>query len=218
MINIKKSLAPTFTFEYNDKKIEETIRNDFFVLCYICEEYVPIHFQIDHFYPQNNFSELKNDWNNLFYCCAKCNGLRPKSINTKGNEVLNNCEDDVEELIHLKYHKGRVTVIANSEDEKTVNTRKLLNRIYNGIGSQSKAFIYRRNEIKEEIEEFDEIIKKYKKNNSLFENELSKRLSKRTMSKKSAYISFKRQFIRDEHKRRLPSGLSGESKRNLPDR
>jgi len=201
MINVKRSPKPKFPFKYNDKSIEPIIREDFLVLCYICEEYAPIHFQIDHFYPQNSFPQKENDWDNLFYCCQKCNGLRPKNINTTGNEVLNNCTDDVENLIHLKYENGRVTIFTFSDDTKTQNTKKLLNRMYNGIGSQnSRAHIYRRAEIEKELEEFNKIYKKYEKNKELFESELIERLSKKTKLRTSAYVSFKRQWIRDKNK------------------
>jgi len=203
MINIQKSHAPAHAIKYNDKVIENQIRNDFFVLCYICEEYAPIHFQIDHFYPkgQPEFVHLTHNWDNLFYCCAKCNGIRPKDINTMGNEVLNNCIDEVEKFIYLKYESGRINVIANSHDNKTKNTEKLLNRVYNGIGSNnSRSYIYRREEIKKEIEKFQRIVEKYLKNNELFENELKERLSKKTKTETSAYVSFKRQIVRENYK------------------
>ncbi len=202
MINIKKSKAPDKVFNHKDKDIKDKIRNDFFVLCYICEEFVPVHFQIDHFKPQNNFPELKNNWENLFYCCGKCNGMRPRNINTDGNEVLNNCIDDVEKLIKLEYIKKTKKIKISSEHNsvKIKNTIKLLNRIYNGIGvKNSKAPYYKRVEIKKEIEKFEKLFEKYKKNKFLFENSIKQRLSKRTKSLNSNYVSFKRQMI-DYHK------------------
>jgi len=87
MINIQKRSAPKHSFKYNDNDIVEIIRNDFFHLCYICEEYVPIHFEIDHFFPKGHkeFEHLIHEWDNLFYSCEKCNRIRPKNLNLKGN-------------------------------------------------------------------------------------------------------------------------------------
>jgi len=200
MINVQKSPTPTRVFRYNDEDIKAQIREDFFILCYICEEYVPKHFDIDHFFPQNSFPHLVHDWDNLFYCCSTCNSIRPKDINTIGNEILNNCKDDVEKNIHLKFDNGRILIILNNIDSKSLNTKKLLNRVYNGFKSSSKSYLYLRKEIEKELVEFEKIIRKYQQNKSVFEQELKDRLSKKTKSLVSAYVSFKRQIVREKYK------------------
>ncbi len=199
MINVKRSPAPSKPFKYNDLDIIERLKNDFYVLCYICEEYVPKHFEIDHFKPQEYFPELKNDWDNLFYCCEKCNNLRSKNINTVGNEVLNNCIDNVEDLISLKYENNQINISINSNDKKAINTKKLLNRIYNGIDTKSKSFRDSRLEVRNEINKFEEIATKYRENKEIYENDLKERLSKRTKTVSSAYVSFKRQIVRERY-------------------
>jgi len=201
MINIKRSNKPNFSFKYDDFEIVKLLKNDFFELCYICEEYVPIHFEIDHFEPkgQLEFANKIHDWENLFYICEKCNGVRPKNINTKGKEVLNNCIDDVENLIYLQIIDNKVNIILNSNDLKSINTKKLLNRIFNGIESKSKSYIYLRQEIKKSIEKFEKSIKKYYLNKDVYESEIIELLSKKTMSELSSYISFKRQLVREKY-------------------
>jgi len=205
MINIQRSEAPKHKFKYNDVDIKDKIRNDFFELCYICEEYVPVDFQIDHFFPKNNFPELENDWNNLFFCCPKCNEERPRDINTAGKEVLNNCKDDVEKKIGLKFEKiktgTRIQITPNAKDIKTKNTVKLLNRIYNGIGAPDKnkrSHIYRREAIEKKIVEFEVSLEKYRKNEDLFEDIIKDRLSKKPTTGNNMYVSFKRQIIREK--------------------
>lgn len=197
MVNIKRSKAPKAPFRYNDPTVVEQIRHDFFVLCYLCEEYVLRHYEIDHFHPQKYFPELENDWDNLFYCCEKCNKIRPKNINTTGNKVLNNCSDDVEQ-IELSYNSktAKITIKSDDASEKTKNTIKLLHRIYNGIGSTSKDYILLRQEIKDELAEFKKDLKKYQKN-KLFKDAVRQRLSPETRTRKSQFVSFKRQIIKD---------------------
>lgn len=199
MINIERSPKPDFDFQYDDKRIETIIRDDFFILCYLCEEYVPVHFQIDHFYPQVKYPHLKNDWNNLFYSCQKCNSMRYKNINTDNQtEVLNCCEEDVENLIELRFlkDKNRVQIIDNGKTEITKNTIKLLNKIYNGIGTTSNSPMYRKTEIKNEIEKFEEVLQKNKKSKGLHKHIIRKKLSKKN-KEESNYVSFKRQVIKD---------------------
>jgi len=201
MINIKKSSAPTDPFKYNDEDIKEQIRNDFFCLCYICEEYVPVSYEIDHFFPKGvpQFADLEHDWDNLFCCCSKCNKERPKKLNTTGREVLNNCVDDVEGIIFIWIENGVVKMILNTDDDKTRNTKRLLNRLFNGINAPDKekrSYIHRREAVQKVIDKFENYIAKYYKNKDLFEDEIKERLSKKTMSESSAYVSFKRQLVR----------------------
>ncbi len=202
MINIVRSSKPEKSFEYNDFEIDEIIRSDFFELCYICEEHIPRQYEIDHWLPkgQTEFADKIHDWDNLFYICPKCNKIRPKNINTEGEEVLNNCKDDVEKLIYLQFIDNKVKVIINNNDSKTINTKKLLNRIYNGIDSNSKSYIYLREEIEKVIKKFEEIVKRYFTNKELYEKELKNSLSKKTKSGDSAFISFKRQIVRLKYK------------------
>jgi len=205
MINIKRSPAPTHQFKYTDDIIKEKVRDDFFHLCYICEEYVPVSFEIDHFFPkgQKEFEHLTHEWTNLFCICSKCNKERPKDINTKGKEVLNNCIDDVEKIINLRYENSKVEVIANGNTNEIKNTVKLLNRIFNGIGApdeNKRSHIHRREAVKKVLDKFENFIEKYNKNNSLFEDEIENCLSKKTKNTSSAYVSFKRQLVKDKYK------------------
>ena len=203
MINIEKSKAPELPFKYNDIDIKDKIRNDFFVLCYICEEHVPVHFEIDHFYPQKHYPELKNNWDNLFFSCPKCNQMRYKDINThNGNEVLNNCNEDVENIIKLKYIEDthKIEIKSDENTDKIKYTIKLLNKIYNGIETPIKAPRYRRDEIKQEIDDFKKLLEKYDESNDFFENSIKLRLSKKTKTKNSNYVSFKRQVIKNNAK------------------
>jgi len=202
MINIKKRKPPRTVFKYTDRDIREIVRDDFFQLCYLCEEYVPIHFEIDHFFPQNNFPIKENDWDNLFYSCEKCNSIRPKDINTIGKRVLNNCVHNIENIISLKYNETtkRIDIKGNNRNLNTKNTIELLHKIYNGIGSNSPSHVYRQEEIESVIESFKEVLDKYKKSKikNAFKQEIIERISKKTKSEKSAYVSFKRALIKED--------------------
>ena len=207
MINIQRSEVPKHKFKYNDEDIKQKIREDFYHLCYICEENVSVSFEIDHFYPKGieEFKHLEHNWDNLFCICSKCNKERPKDINTNDKEVLNNCKDDVEKKIGLKFEKiktgTRIQITPNAKDIKTKNTVKLLNRIYNGIGAPDKnkrSHIYRREAIEKKIVEFEVSLEKYRKNEDLFEDIIKDRLSKKPTTGNNMYVSFKRQIIREK--------------------
>ena len=103
MFNVVKSPVPSGNFKYTDQHIIDLVKADFFYKCYLCEEKIPRHLEVEHFYPQKYFPHLENDWTNLLCICEKCNKIRRKNINTTNeNEVLDCCTADVENMILLK--------------------------------------------------------------------------------------------------------------------
>ncbi len=208
MINITKSLAPNRVFSYKESVIRDAVQKDFHKMCYLCEE-VTRHYEIDHFYPQKDYEYLIDDWNNLFYICQKCNKIRPKNINTcSDNEVLNNCEDNVESLLIIYYNSTdeSIIILPNTIDSKILykveNTIRLLNRIYNGIDTTSLSYIDLRNEIEEKVAQFEKDIENYRKAigkfKELFKKPIIRALSKKSQKNESSFVSFKRYIIKSK--------------------
>jgi len=222
MINILKSNKPLNIFNYNDEVIVKQIKTDFFYLCYTCEGYYPRSFEIDHFYPQSYFPLKKNNWDNLFLICSKCNKTKIKNINTiqinKKNElineeILNCCVDDVENNIILNYDliKNSIEIKILNSDIKTINTKKLLERIYEGKSSNSRDYIELKKEIRNKIIYFNKLLDKYNsckiekvKNNiaKIIKNSLEKKynLNENIDYNLVGFLSFKRQIIKNNPK------------------
>ena len=216
MINVKKSSEPKGKFKYTDKVIKEKVKIDFFNLCYLCEERELRHSEIDHFYPKGEkyFPEKINNWNNLFLICEKCNKVRPKNINSvKNEEVYNNCVDDVESLISLSYdfEADQVKIESLENTVKSRNTVKLLERIYNGRGSQSPDYLELQKEIKNKTSYFQQAIDNYfnVKVEQLKDNYrnividfISKKynLNEKVDYNKVGFVSFKRNIINNNSK------------------
>lgn len=206
MIFVSRSSSPSIV-NYKGESIREIIKNDFFKMCYLCEE-VTRHYEIDHFYPQNAYPHLENDWNNLFYVCEKCNKIRPKNINTSSeNEVLDNTQDDVENLIVLRYNevKNEIEITSNNQNPKLLrkvnNTIILLDKIYNGKETTSNSYIDLRDDIRNEIESFRNLLDTYEEVIPFlkigYEEKIARKLSKKTMTLDSSFVSFKRRIILD---------------------
>lgn len=81
MMNIDVRSPSPASVNWKDQTQKEIIKKDFFEICYVCERYVPIDYEIDHFFPQNKFSDRENDWGNLYFSCQKCNKIKPKNTN-----------------------------------------------------------------------------------------------------------------------------------------
>jgi len=201
MIKINRKENPSFT-HYSETIVRESIKKDFFKKCYLCEE-VTRHFEVEHFYPQTHYLHLINEYTNLFYCCQKCNKIKPKKINIDSeNEMLNCCDIDPEKYIKLKYRSSDGYIEVTQIDSKLnynkqiEYTIKILDRIYNGKKTKSDSFIDLRTEVKLEIESFRKKIDKYKrtklKRAALNELQLALEIS-------SSYSTFKRWIIKDNN-------------------
>ena len=199
MVKIERREHPTFT-NYNDREVKESLKRDFHKKCYLCEE-VTRHFEVDHFYPQKYYTHLVNDYSNLFYCCQKCNKIRPKKINTHSDdEILDCCRVDVEAYIKLKFN-SRACIIEIEQikrdpilDIGIQNTIRLLDRIYNGKKSKSNSCEDLRDEIKETIVSFRKKLDKYgtSKLKRVLEEEI-----REDLDIASSYSTFKRWIIKD---------------------
>ncbi len=217
MINIKRSPKPEKEINYKDIDIRKKIHKDFYHLCYLCENEAFTSYEIDHFYPQNEFKLKINDWDNLFLICSDCNKIRPKKINVKGKEVLNSCCDDVENLIQLRFiynlenEPESIGIKSSLRNKKVKNTIKLLKKIYileNSLSRRDIFLFYHK--INNRVQQFKnklEIYVKIKKNCRRKKNlklEIIDFLRKDTIFKKTGrddntlgFISFKRQIIKD---------------------
>lgn len=199
MFNVTKSAAPAIPFTYQDELVVQKIKNDFFDKCYLCEEKVPRHLEVEHFFPQVHYPLLINDWNNLISICEKCNKIRPKNVNCAGHEVYHPCNHDVDNFIKLKFNsKQEVEItIVDLTNPLNTNTKALLDRIHNGTNTKSLSYKDLRKLIMNEIGDFELAIENYYNTNI---KDGYRVLIEKSLSKKSAFTAFKRWMVRDDAK------------------
>ena len=124
---------------YTQGPVYEQIREDFHGKCYLCEDDEPTQIQIEHHNPHQGDLVKQFDWNNLFYSCGHCNGI-------KGAHYwpLLNCtrpEQRVWESLRMEWQVFPKTSVTLSlrEDcldwEMGENTLRLLNKILNGANA-----------------------------------------------------------------------------------
>ncbi len=118
---------------YKCGKVLERLETDFKNKCYICEYKEPTSINIEHFKPHKENKDLKFDWNNLFLSCSHCN-------NTKSDNYTNilNCTDknhNVDRKLRYymsPYPKEKVIIEAREQSAEVLETKKLLEAVYNG--------------------------------------------------------------------------------------
>lgn len=145
--------------DYTDPIVVEQLKKDFLSKCYLCEQTDFGNVNVEHFVPHLNKSEaLRTDWNNLYYACSHCNGIK----GSRHKELLDCCEEshNVDTVISLEapsVPNGKI-VLNNvlTEDselfELTNKTIALLEQCYNNAnsGNQQVSHQYLKEKILEE--------------------------------------------------------------------
>jgi hypothetical protein len=119
--------------DYKCGDVLDRLNQDFCGKCYICEMRNPTAINVEHFVPHQGDTELKFSWENLFLACAHCNNVKLAQYTN-----LLNCtkqEDNIEMRLRQKcgpFPKEKVVIEALDDDERTLETKQLLEAIYNG--------------------------------------------------------------------------------------
>lgn len=119
--------------DYKCGDVLDRLKSDFHNKCYICEMSKPASINVEHFVPHEGDAELKFSWDNLFWSCAHCNNIKLAKFKN-----LLNCtrdEDRVECRLKLTcrpFPHELVSVQAMDEDARTLETKELLEAVYNG--------------------------------------------------------------------------------------
>jgi hypothetical protein len=199
MVKVDRRENPIFS-KYSEKIVSDSLKMDFKKKCYLCEE-VTRHYEVDHFYPQKYYPHLINNYLNLFYCCQKCNKIKPKKINIdSANEILDCCDTDIEKYIKLRLNLRECIIeIEQVEsslelDKKIKNTIALLHRIYNGKNSKSNSCEDLREDIIENINSFRKKLNRYR--STKLKRAIIEEI-KEELYTASSYSTFKRWIIRD---------------------
>ncbi len=100
--------------------------SDFHGKCYLCEIKPLQSVEIEHLRPHHHFArkELAFDWNNLFYACRHCNGM--KNMTRYDGHILDCCAVDPEELLDQSFSEGHVRVQAKNGGEDAELTAELI--------------------------------------------------------------------------------------------
>lgn len=184
---------------YNTPEVNRALKEIFHGKCYICENKECTSFQIEHLIPHRGDTELKYDWNNLFWACSHCNNTKLG----KYDPVIDCTKENVEELIAFRKEgyfgtEERLVFDLLAVGRKDVqNTKRLLEEVYYGTTSQKKmeAKILRKT-LREELSKFKEYVREYQEAEDEDKEDLEC-LLKRELGDSSPFAAFKRWLIRD---------------------
>ncbi|EXE80775.1 hypothetical protein J583_0938 [Acinetobacter baumannii 83444] len=136
-----KSLTKS-TKDYRAADVVEVLQDIFFSKCYLCERKGFSDVNIEHRDPHEGDLIKKYDWNNLFYGCVRCNGIKANIY----KNIIDCCQTlDVAQAIELHCpivnnddHKVIVTVGSLASTIEIESTIKLLDQCFNDTNTALK--------------------------------------------------------------------------------
>ncbi len=192
--NPNNNNKPSKPESYRNSDLLEAFDRDFYSKCYLTEMKFINSWEMDieHFIPQSERPDLVYDWNNLFPAEHYSNMIKPRDTPQGG--YLNPCDpnDNVETEIKYtlsSYGDDPYFEATNKDNQKAVNTSKLLDRLHNGHNHDTeKATAGLRHAIhKKYIEILNKIIEWQRSGDGTQEKVQAKRELKDLISKKSSY-------------------------------
>ncbi len=131
MVKIERTpiLPPSLAIEkakngsYGEQDVIRQLRLDFHEKCYLCGM-SPTDLNVEHLVAHHGDPDLKFDWDNLFFCCPHCNGMKNQKKYEK--DVLDCCKTDPETVLRQELIEGIVVVTALEDTETARATAALL--------------------------------------------------------------------------------------------
>ena len=185
---------------YDKPDVIEKLKQDFNDKCYICEMKGLQDPVIEHLLPHKNgeYIDRKFDWDNLFWSCGHCNGVKNRKEYDVG--IIDCCKRDPEQLLMFDLVEDDVVVCPLAENDKEATlTAKLIYEVFNiqNTGMRIQRSKHRLQKLQEEMNSFYKLLDKYKKFPG---NKRHKTMIKVNLQRESAFAAFKRAYIRKRQK------------------
>lgn len=132
--NVPQSLIRTKAYDGED--VHQQLECDQHKKCYLCEKRLTTDFEVEHFKSQDNNSDLRQNWDNLFWSCTYCNPKKGNRFDDILNPTKVNIEDEIRQTIIFGEKKACFEPVKETEEHR--NTCKLLLNIHNGTGRLRK--------------------------------------------------------------------------------
>ncbi len=189
--------------KYDKPDVIERLKKDFHNKCYICEMKELQDPNVEHLLPHKNgkYPERKFDWENLFWSCSHCNGV--KNNGKYDNGILDCCKDDPEKVLSFSLENDDVTItILDADNELQKRTAQLVTEIFSLKNTGMR--IYRSDQrLKLLQKEMNVLYKQLEKLHKKPESKVIMRMIESLLRRESAFAAFKRCYVR-EHANEYP--------------
>ena len=212
MVKIERSFPAPDSLAEEAKKVNgkhdkpdviERLKKDFHNKCYICEMKELQDPNVEHLLPHKNgkYPERKFDWENLFWSCSHCNGVKNSGKYDDG--ILDCCKDDPEKVLSFSLVNDDVMITKlDLGHEIQERTALLITEVFSLKNTGMRT--YRSDQRLKLLQKEMNIL--YKQLEKLHRNPESKvimQMIKSLLSRDSAFAAFKRCYVR-EHVNEYP--------------
>ncbi len=189
--------AKKATGKYDRPDVIERLKRDFHNKCYICEMKELQDPNVEHLLPHKNgrYLERKFDWENLFWSCGHCNGI--KNNNKYDGGIIDCCKQDPEKYLLFHLTDNTVAIdVTDIKDEFQNRTAMLITEAFSLKNTGMRT--YTSDERLRLLQKEMNIL--YKQLEKLHNNPSSKVISRTICSllkRGSAFAAFKRCYVRE---------------------
>lgn len=183
---------------YEKPDVVERLKEDFHNKCYICELKNLHDPQVEHLLPHKNgqYRERKFDWNNLFWSCGHCNGVKNQNKYDQG--ILDCCKTDPEQEIIFRLKKDNIELLSQKAvpDEKTERTINLIWEVFNlkNTGMRIYKSDMRLKELQKEMNLLFDNLEQLRENP---DSKIVLRKLRALLKREAAFAAFKRCYVRE---------------------
>lgn len=188
--NVPESLLKRVS--YSEEDVLNELKTIFHDKCYLCEIKEPTSLNVEHFKAHQGDPDKKFDWSNLFYACGRCNNIKSDRYNNL-LDCTNEGVDVFRAVKHLPPHtpyQSRLIIEPMHDDEKTKETAKLIDEIYNSEKTVNKKITgqYLRKKVFQRYNRFLELV------NCYFDEELSREKRDDALGRLRSLVSKNQEF------------------------
>lgn len=191
---------------YEKDDVVQRLIADFHNKCYICEMKELQDPQVEHLMPHKNgkYPERKFDWNNLFWACGHCNGVKNQNKYDVG--IIDCCKIDPEEVIVFRLQNEEIQVFAKDKDNaQAVLTAELVTEVFELSNTSMRVYKsdLRFKKLNQEMNKLYDSLEELEANPT---SGFALKKVKALLRRKSSFAAFKRNHIR-ENPRKYPQLL-----------
>lgn len=188
--------AKKATGKYDKQDVIERLKNDFHNKCYICEIKDLQDPNVEHLLPHKNgtYWQRKFDWENLFWSCGHCNGIKNNGKYDAG--IIDCCKDDPEKYLDFQITNNDVSIsVKDSDDEMQKRTALLIKETFSLQNTGMRTYTSDER-LKSLQKEMNLLYKQLEKIHSNPNSKIAIRTIRSLLKRESAFAAFKRCYVR----------------------
>lgn len=180
---------------YDKQDVIERLKKDFHNKCYICEIKELQDPNVGHLLPHKNgkYPERKFDWENLFWSCGHCNGIKNNSKYDEG--ILDCCKQEPEKYLHFQLRDDDVVIdMSDLDNDIQKRTALLIKEAFSMKNTGMRTYTSDKR-LKLLQKEMDMLYKQLEKIHKHPDSKVTMRTLCSLLRRESAFAAFKRCYV-----------------------